>query len=85
VAAGGNFIDTANNYAWWHDGGRGGQSEQLLGRWRSSRGLTDEVVIATKVGARAIRAGISFVDRMAADEGLSPAANRLELDRRGRA
>jgi aryl-alcohol dehydrogenase-like predicted oxidoreductase len=74
LAAGGNFIDTANNYAWWHDGGRGGQSEQLLGRWRASRGLTDEVVIATKVGARPTRAGISFADRMAADEGLSPAA-----------
>jgi aryl-alcohol dehydrogenase-like predicted oxidoreductase len=74
LAAGGNFIDTANNYAWWHDGGRGGQSEELLGRWRASRGLTDEIVIATKVGARPTRAGVSFADRMAADEGLSPAA-----------
>jgi aryl-alcohol dehydrogenase-like predicted oxidoreductase len=71
---GGNFIDTANNYAWWHDGGRGGQSEALLGRWRVSRGLTDEVVIATKLGARPTRAGVSFADRMAADEGLSQAA-----------
>ena len=52
LAAGGNFIDMANNYAWWHDGGRGGQSEALLGRRRASRGLTDEVVIATKLGAR---------------------------------
>jgi hypothetical protein len=74
LAAGGNFIDTANNYAWWHDGGRGGQSEALLGRWRGSRGLTDEVVIATKVGARPTRAGINFADRMASDEGLSPEA-----------
>ena len=57
LAAGGNLIDTANNYAWWHDGGRGGQSEQLLGRWRASRGLTDEVAIATKVGARPTRTG----------------------------
>jgi aryl-alcohol dehydrogenase-like predicted oxidoreductase len=74
LAAGGNFIDTANNYAWWHDGGRGGQSEALLGRWRASRGLSDEVVIATKLGARPTRSGIKFADRMAADEGLSPAA-----------
>src|SRR5215472_1283571 len=61
--AGGRFIDTANNYAWWHDGGRGGQSEALLGRWRASRGLTDEVVIATKVGARPIRSGVQFANR----------------------
>jgi aryl-alcohol dehydrogenase-like predicted oxidoreductase len=74
LAAGGNLIDTANNYAWWYDGGRGGQSEALLGRWRASRGLTDEVVIATKVGARPTRAGITFADRMGADEGLSAAA-----------
>jgi aryl-alcohol dehydrogenase-like predicted oxidoreductase len=74
LAAGGNFIDTANNYAWWHDGGRGGQSERLLGRWRASRGLTDEVVIATKVGARPTRSGITFADRMSADEGLAHAA-----------
>ena len=74
IAAGGNFIDTANNYAWWHDGGRGGQSEALLGRWRASRGLTDEVVIATKVAARPTRAGIDFANRVGADEGLSPAA-----------
>jgi aryl-alcohol dehydrogenase-like predicted oxidoreductase len=74
LAAGGNLIDTANNYAWWHDGGRGGQSEAILGRWRASRGLTTEVVIATKVGARPTRAGMNFADRMAADEGLSRAA-----------
>lgn len=74
LAAGGNFIDTANNYAWWHDGGRGGQSEALLGRWRAGRGLTDEVVIATKLGARPTRAGINFADRMSADEGLASAA-----------
>jgi aryl-alcohol dehydrogenase-like predicted oxidoreductase len=76
LAAGGNFIDTANNYAWWHDGGRGGQSEALLGRWRASRGVTDEVVIATKVGARPTRTCVSFSERMAADEGLSATAIR---------
>jgi len=76
LAAGGTFIDTANNYAWWHDGGRGGQSEALLGRWRASRGLTHEVVIATKLGARPTRAGVNFADRMAADEGLSGASIR---------
>src|SRR3954468_9599839 len=52
VEAGGTFIDTANNYAYWVNGTQGGESEALLGRWRRSRGVTDEVVIATKLGGR---------------------------------
>jgi len=54
VAAGGNFIDTSNNYLYFVNGTRGGESEALLGRWRASRGIGDEIVIATKVGARPI-------------------------------
>jgi aryl-alcohol dehydrogenase-like predicted oxidoreductase len=34
VEAGGTFIDTSNNYAWWIDNSQGGQSEELIGRWR---------------------------------------------------
>ncbi|MGN9783158.1 aldo/keto reductase [Nonomuraea sp. ZG12] len=52
VEAGGNFLDTANNYAYWVHGTQGGESEALLGRWRRSRDLTDEIVIATKLGGR---------------------------------
>ena len=33
------------------NGTQGGESEELLGRWRRSRGIGDEIVIATKVGA----------------------------------
>jgi aryl-alcohol dehydrogenase-like predicted oxidoreductase len=50
--AGGTFIDTANNYAFWVNGTQGGESEGLLGRWRRSRGVGDEIVIATKLGGR---------------------------------
>jgi aryl-alcohol dehydrogenase-like predicted oxidoreductase len=53
--AGGNFLDTANNYGQWH--GDAGESERVIGRWRRSRGVTDEVVIATKVGARTLLPG----------------------------
>src|ERR1700759_5375887 len=52
VEAGGTFIDTSGNYAFWVHGTPGGESEELLGRWRRSRGIGDEIVIATKVGAR---------------------------------
>ncbi|MEU1001421.1 MULTISPECIES: aldo/keto reductase [Streptomyces] len=52
VEAGGTFIDTSNNYAFWVHGTQGGESEQLVGRWLRSRGIGDEITIATKLGAR---------------------------------
>jgi len=41
VAAGGNFIDTANNY-------QDDESELWIGEWMKERGNRDEMVIATK-------------------------------------
>jgi aryl-alcohol dehydrogenase-like predicted oxidoreductase len=68
VEAGGTFIDTSDNYAFWVNGDQGGQSEELLGRWRRSRGVGNEIVIATKVGARPLAPGTSYTDN---PEGLS--------------
>jgi aryl-alcohol dehydrogenase-like predicted oxidoreductase len=67
VQAGGTFIDTADNYAFWV-GTQGGESEELLGRWRRSRDVGEEIVIATKLGARPLAPGTSFTDNA---EGLS--------------
>ncbi|MET9257716.1 aldo/keto reductase [Streptomyces sp. NPDC003717] len=78
VEAGGNFIDTSNAYAYWHDGGQGGHSEALLGRWRRSRGVGDEIVIATKLGARPAAAGTGYIDN---PEGLSAKVVRESADR----
>ena len=50
VAAGGNFIDTADGYGDWVEGNPRGQSERIIGRWMAARGNRDELVIATKVG-----------------------------------
>ena len=61
VEAGGTFIDTSGNYAFWVNGTQGGESEELLGRWRRSRGIGDEIVIATKVGARPLAPSAGFV------------------------
>ncbi|KOS37140.1 hypothetical protein ACN38_g12085 [Penicillium nordicum] len=41
VAAGGNFIDTANNY-------QNEQSEAWLGEWMTARNNRDQIVLATK-------------------------------------
>jgi aryl-alcohol dehydrogenase-like predicted oxidoreductase len=45
VAAGGNFVDTANSYLVEH-----GRSETIIGRWLEARGNREELVLATKVG-----------------------------------
>jgi aryl-alcohol dehydrogenase-like predicted oxidoreductase len=50
VAAGGNFIDTADVYSRWVPGNSGGESETIIGRWMQARGNRDEIVLATKVG-----------------------------------
>jgi aryl-alcohol dehydrogenase-like predicted oxidoreductase len=49
VEAGGSFIDTADCYEWWgFRGSRGGQSEELLGRWMRDGGHRDRLFLATK-------------------------------------
>lgn len=50
VDAGGTFIDTANIYAHWVPGNKGGESETLLGKWMRERKNRDDLFIATKVG-----------------------------------
>jgi len=79
VAAGGTFIDTSGNYAFWVNGTQGGESEELLGRWRRSRGVLDDLVIATKVGARPLAPSSGFSG--AVMEGLSAKAIRESASR----
>lgn len=40
--AGGNFIDTANNY-------QDESSEEFIGEWMETHGIRDQMVVATKV------------------------------------
>ncbi len=48
--AGGNFIDTADNYAWW--AGSGDESETVIGQWIKERKSREKIFLATKIGAR---------------------------------
>lgn len=50
IDAGFNFIDTADMYSYWIDGGDGGQSETIIGKWLKARGNRENIVIATKGG-----------------------------------
>jgi aryl-alcohol dehydrogenase-like predicted oxidoreductase len=54
LARGGNFLDTANCYAWWVGHGEfvGDESETVLGEWMKSRRSRERVFLATKAGAR---------------------------------
>ena len=71
VEAGGSFIDTANIYAHWVSGFKGGESEYLLGDWMKKRKNRSKVFIASKVGF-----GYPSVER-----GLTPAQIASECDR----
>jgi aryl-alcohol dehydrogenase-like predicted oxidoreductase len=76
LAAGVNFIDTADVY------GQDGLSERVLGRWMAQRGVRDRVVLATKfrftMGDGPNRAGASrYRIRKCCDDSL----RRLGTDR----
>ncbi len=61
VDAGGNLIDTADTYSRWVAGNRGGESENIIGKWLKRSGKRNKVFIATKVGSemRPGRKGLS--------------------------
>jgi aryl-alcohol dehydrogenase-like predicted oxidoreductase len=50
VAAGGNFVDTADVYMAGAPGNEGGESETIIGEWLAARGRPEGFVVATKVG-----------------------------------
>ncbi|EDR13194.1 uncharacterized protein LACBIDRAFT_177284 [Laccaria bicolor S238N-H82] len=54
---GGNFIDTANGY-------QDGTSEQFIGEWAESRGIRDELFIATKYSTNFKRADTSVQQKI---------------------
>lgn len=76
MEAGGSFLDTANNYALWVPGGRGGESEALLGRWMRRRGNRDDLFVATKVGG----APGEDLSRTAIRAAIDASLRRLETD-----
>ncbi|QOC92297.1 aldo/keto reductase [Micromonospora craniellae] len=51
-SAGGNFIDTADQYSSWVAGNVGGESETIIGGWLSTGVDRGDVVIATKCGRK---------------------------------
>jgi len=50
VEYGGSFLDSANKYASWVPGFRGGESEKLIGKWIKQKGTGQRMFISSKVG-----------------------------------
>lgn len=46
-----NFIDTADVYSHWAQGNKGGESENIIGKWLKKSGKRNKIVLATKVGS----------------------------------
>jgi aryl-alcohol dehydrogenase-like predicted oxidoreductase len=77
VAAGGNFIDTADMYGRRGAGGAG-SSERIIGNWITARGNRESLVIATKVGMAKDPPGLS---RDSIRRGIAASLQRLGIDR----
>ncbi|MFD1145794.1 aldo/keto reductase [Saccharothrix hoggarensis] len=77
VAAGGDFVDTADAYSAWAEGHTGGESETIIGRWLRSRGNRDRVVVATKVG---MLAGLDDLKAATIERAAEDSLRRLGVD-----
>lgn len=51
IAAGFNFIDTADVYSRWVPENKGGESETIIGNWMKARNNRNQIILATKVGS----------------------------------
>jgi aryl-alcohol dehydrogenase-like predicted oxidoreductase len=79
VAAGFDFIDTADVYSVWTPGHRGGESETIIGNWLKARGGRGKVTISTKVGA-AMGAGRQGLSKSHIAKSVDDSLGRLQTD-----
>ncbi|HTC11945.1 MAG TPA: aldo/keto reductase [Acetobacteraceae bacterium] len=79
LAAGFNFIDTADVYARWVPGNSGGESETIIGHWLKARGGRDKVIIGTKFGMD-IGPGRGGLSRRYMMESIEGSLRRLQTD-----
>jgi aryl-alcohol dehydrogenase-like predicted oxidoreductase len=77
VAAGGNFIDTADVYSEWKEGNTGGESETIIAKWMKARNNRNKIILATKVAKLSTRRGLSPANITAA---LDDSLTRLQTD-----
>jgi aryl-alcohol dehydrogenase-like predicted oxidoreductase len=79
LAAGLNFIDTADVYSRWVSGNYGGESETIIGNWLKRSGKRDKVVVATKVGME-MSTGAKGLSRAYILRAVEESLRRLQTD-----
>ena len=81
LEAGGNFIDTADVYSRWAPGNKGGESENVLGKWMTARKNRPTVLMATKVmGPMGPGPNDTGLSRQHIMEGVEASLRRLQTD-----
>jgi aryl-alcohol dehydrogenase-like predicted oxidoreductase len=79
VDAGLDLIDTADVYAYWVPGNKGGESETIIGNWLKRSGKRNKVVIATKVG-KPMGEGKKGLSRKYITQAVEDSLKRLQTD-----
>ncbi|MGE0115738.1 MAG: aldo/keto reductase [Steroidobacteraceae bacterium] len=79
VAAGFNCIDTADIYASWAPGNKGGESETIIGKWLHASGKRGQVIIVTKVGME-MEPGMKGLSRSYITTEVEASLKRLQTD-----
>jgi aryl-alcohol dehydrogenase-like predicted oxidoreductase len=78
-SSGFNLIDTADVYANWVPGLKGGESETVLGKWLARSGKRDKIVLATKVGME-MAPGRKGLSKQYITEAVEASLRRLNTD-----
>ena len=88
IAAGVNFIDTAEMYSVPPRPETYGSTEKIIGTWFKQRGNREQVILATKAAGPAkllpqathVRGGVSHFNRKNLEEALNGSLQRLQTD-----
>jgi len=80
VDAGGNLVDTADNYSHWAPGNVGGESETIIGRWLAQGGgRRERIVLATKLG-KPMGPGLRGLSPRYVQQAIEASLRRLRTD-----
>ncbi len=79
LAAGLNFLDTADTYSTWVPGHHGGESETIIGKWLRRSGKRAQIILATKVG-KPMGSGKQGLSRSYIGQAIEDSLRRLQTD-----
>ncbi|MBB6500176.1 aldo/keto reductase [Pedobacter cryoconitis] len=80
IAAGFNFIDTADVYSRWVPENKGGESETIIGNWIKARNNRNDIILATKVGSDMGLSGKKFLNKKYILSAVDASLLRLKTD-----